>query len=116
MAERWAASVFELTLIEVAIVLNSGHAQALHAGAVNSPLPGCQFLKGDALSLASLVESQQAALHRRNHFRLAPDNPAPGFRRGKRFQRQRFAQGPDYTGRSNLLVLEHIRHRIRGGP
>src|SRR3546814_17894295 len=80
--------------MQVAIVLDAGHAQPLHARAVDSPLPGNQLLEREIVAFASLIKSEQPALDRGDQFGLAPTDPAPGSWRPERFARQRSAKGP----------------------
>src|SRR3546814_5439085 len=80
--------------MQVAIVLDAGHAQPLHARAVDSPLPGNQLLEREIVAFASLIKSEQPALDRGDHFGLAPNDPAPGSWRRERFERQRSPKGP----------------------
>ena len=69
--DEWR-SVFELAFVKVAVMLNPGDAQPLHARPIDSALPRSEFLEAERIAFEHLVDRQQPAIHRRDHFRLAP--------------------------------------------
>ena len=80
--------------------------QPLQARTLNVAVPRREFLECQIIALAHFVDRQQAAMHGRDDFRLAPRDPACGAWRRKAFQRQRLAQGPDHLRWPDCLVLE----------
>ena len=67
--------------------------------------------KGQELSgelIENLVNGQQPAIDRSNHFRLPAHNPAFGFGRRQVVKRQRLSKGADHLSRSDILVLNHL--------
>ena len=51
-----ARSVLELALVEIAVVLDAGHAEALHARAVDRALPPGELLESEVVALEHLVD------------------------------------------------------------
>ena len=49
-------SVLELALVKIAVVLDAGHTQALHARAIDRALPGCKLLQRQAIAFKHLVD------------------------------------------------------------
>src|SRR6187551_1573917 len=76
-----AGSVLELPLVEVAIMLDAGHPQALHARAVDRALPAGELLEREVIALENLVDRQQPAVDRGHDFGLAAHDPTLGRRR-----------------------------------
>ncbi len=96
-------------------MLHSGYPQPFHAGSVDISLPGSELLQAQAISLASLIKRQKAALNRSHHLCLAPNHPTPRSWRRKRFQGEAFAQWPDYESWPEFLVLKHRATLCRPG-
>ena len=53
-----ARSVFLLTLVQVAIMLYTGYAQAGHTRSVDSPLPRRKFFERQIIAFAHVVDGQ----------------------------------------------------------
>jgi hypothetical protein len=67
----------------LAILLNSGGAQSGKAVLVDGKLPGQEFIDGQGVAAACLLEREQAAANRSDNFGLAADNPPFGAGRGQ---------------------------------
>lgn len=93
-------------------MLKAGYPQAVHSRALDRALPGNKFLKLDPVAVACLVQRQQAATDRCNHFGLAPDHPPPGVGRWKRLKRQLLAQGAYHPGWPEGLIFEQLDLRF----
>src|ERR1700761_5329349 len=68
--------------VSVSILLDAGRAEAGKAETIDGMLPGEEFLHCQRVTLAGIVQTEKAATHRRDHFRLAANDPAPRRRRG----------------------------------
>src|SRR5688572_30677100 len=100
-------SVFELALVEVAVVLDASHAQALHARAIDRALPPGELLEREVVALENLVDRQQPAVDRGDDLGLAADDPALGGGRRQVGNRQRLAERANHLCRTDFLVLDH---------
>src|SRR5688572_14458393 len=78
-----------------AVVLDPCRAQACKPVLVDRCLPIQELVDAERIAGARFLEAEEAAAHGRNHFRLAPDNPAPGIRRWQISDRQRTPIGAD---------------------
>jgi hypothetical protein len=67
----------------LAILLDSGGAQAGKAVLVDGELPGQEFVNRQGVAAASLLEGEQAAANRGNDFGLTADDPPFGPGRGQ---------------------------------
>ncbi|CDX53055.1 conserved hypothetical protein [Mesorhizobium plurifarium] len=87
------------------VLLDPRGAETGKAVFVDRCLPGEKFFGGELVALAGFFKAEQAAAHRRDHFRLAPDNPAPRVRRRQIGDRKRAAVGPNniLDSRSNQI-------------
>ncbi len=95
-----------------AILLKPRGAQASQAMAVDRFLPSEEFLVGQGVALARLIQGQQPAADGGHHLGFAPDNPAPGVCRRQILQRQRRTRRADDISlaaavRACLLLLQH---------
>ena len=97
-------------------MLDSGDPEAGHAGPIDRALPAGEFLEGEAVTLASLVDREKAAIDRRHDFRLAPNDPAGGARGRQSLDRQWFAQGADHVSGADVLVLDQSFLKLRKMP
>jgi hypothetical protein len=64
------------------ILLDAGGAQSGQAVLVDGKLPGQEFIDGQRVAAASLLEGEQAAAHCGNDFGLTANNPPFGPGRG----------------------------------
>jgi hypothetical protein len=62
----------------LAILLDAGGAQPRKAMLIDGKLPGEEFVDGQRVAAASLLEGEQAAADRGNDFGLTADNPPFG--------------------------------------
>jgi predicted RNA methylase len=62
----------------LAILLDSGGAQSGKAVLVDGKLPGQEFIDGQGVPAAGLLEREQAAANRSNNFSLTANNPPFG--------------------------------------
>src|SRR5665213_3687885 len=67
----------------LAILLDSGGAQPGKAVLIDGELPGQEFVDGQCVAAAGLLEGEQAAADRGNDFGLTADNPPFGPGRGQ---------------------------------
>jgi hypothetical protein len=67
----------------LAILLDSGGAQSGKAMLVDGKLPGQEFIDGQGVPAAGLLEREQAAANRGNNFGLTANNPPFGAWRGQ---------------------------------
>jgi hypothetical protein len=67
----------------LAILLDAGGAQSGKAMLIDGKLPGEEFVDGQGVTAASLLEGEQAAADRGNDFGLPADNPPFGPGRGQ---------------------------------
>src|SRR5688500_5073166 len=104
---RREGSIFLLSLVEGAVMLDPGDSEAGHAGTVDRALPAGKLLEREAVALARLVHAEQAAIDRGHHLGLAANDPARGSRRRQRLDRERLPERADHMGGANLLVLDH---------
>jgi hypothetical protein len=65
------------------ILLDAGGAQSGKAVLVDGKLPGQEFIDGQCVAAASLLEGEQAAAHCGNDFGLTANNPPFGPGRGQ---------------------------------
>jgi hypothetical protein len=65
------------------ILLDAGGAQSGQAMLVDGKLPGQEFVDGQGVAAAGLLEGEQAAADRGNDFGLAADHPPFGPGRGQ---------------------------------
>jgi len=70
-------------------------------------LPVREFLDGEAVSDAGLVDAEQATRHGGDDIRLAPDRPPRRVCRRKSVERKLFAAGTDHTDRFRLPIPHH---------
>ena len=105
----------------MAILLDTRGAQAGKPVFIDRGLPRQEFLGGKLVALARLIETEQAAPHRGDHFRLAPDDPAPCVRRREVTIVSGLPSGPiTYLTRgliSSVILLStrnHERYRRNG--
>src|SRR3954466_8716130 len=78
------------------VMLDAGRAQAGKPVLIDRMLPAEEFLGGQRITLAGFVEAEESAANRRDHLRLAPNDPAAGAGRRKVCNRQRTAVRPDH--------------------
>jgi hypothetical protein len=62
----------------LAVLLDPRGAEPCKAMLVDGELPGQEFVDGQRVAAASLLEGEQAAANRRNDFGLATDDPSLG--------------------------------------
>src|SRR5690606_19002901 len=105
------ASVFQLALVEVAIMLDAGNAQSLHARTVHRALPRCEFLQREAVAFEDLVDRQKAAIDGSHDLGLAAHDPTLRVGRRQVVDRQRLTQRADDLCRPDFLVFDHSRPR-----
>jgi hypothetical protein len=67
----------------LAILLDAGGAQSGKAMLIDGKLPGKEFVDGQRVAAASLLEGEQTATHSGNDFGLPADNPPFGPGRGQ---------------------------------
>jgi hypothetical protein len=67
----------------LAILLDSGGAQSGKAMLVDGKLPGQEFIDGQGVPAAGLLEREQAAANRSNNFGLTANYPPFGAGRGQ---------------------------------
>ena len=67
----------------LAILLDAGGAQSGKAMLIDGKLPGKEFVDGQRVAAASLLEGEQAAAHSGNDFGLPADDPPFGPGRGQ---------------------------------
>jgi hypothetical protein len=67
----------------LAILLDSGGTQSGKAVLIDRELPGKEFVDGQRVAAAGLLEGEQAAANRGNDFGLTADNPPFGPGRGQ---------------------------------
>jgi hypothetical protein len=67
----------------LAILLDAGGAQPGKAMLIDGKLPGKEFVDGQRVAAASLLEGEQAAAHSGNDFGLPADDPPFGPGRGQ---------------------------------
>jgi len=67
----------------LAILLDSGGAQSGKAMLIDGKLPGQEFVDGQRVAAASLLEGEQAAANCGNDFGLTANNPPFGAGRGQ---------------------------------
>ncbi|GAB5376348.1 MAG: hypothetical protein AcusKO_28100 [Acuticoccus sp.] len=95
-----------------AVVLDLGGAQAGKTMPVDQRVPAEKFLDRQRITVARLVDGQEAATHGRNHFGLAADHPALGIGRRQISQRERSAVGTDDIAVTGLRIFGHnLLHR-----
>src|SRR3954451_6440695 len=107
-----SASLALLVLVLVAIMPYTGDAESRQAAAVDRALPAGELLKAQRIALAGFVDRKQAPGDGCNDFGLAAHDPAGRPGRRKRLERQGLAERADYLGRTNLLVLEHLKSHL----
>jgi len=64
------------------ILLDAGGTQARKAMLIDGKLPGQEFVDGQRVAAAGLLEGEQAAAHGGNDFGLTANNPPLGTGRG----------------------------------
>jgi hypothetical protein len=74
---------------------------------VDGHLPGEEFLHGQRVALAGFLEAQEAAAHGRDHFGLAPDDPALGVGGWQIGDRERTSIGSDHVFYAGADMLSH---------
>ena len=89
-------------------MLDPRHAQALHTRTVDRALPRGEFLERQRIAFAHFVDRQQAAIDRRDDFRLAPNDLAGRGGRRQHIQAKGFPERPDHHSRTDFLVLDHL--------
>ena len=91
----------------LAVLLNAGGAQTSEAVAVDRVLPSQEFLDGQRIAAAGLLERKKASAHGRNDFRFATNHPAFRSRRWKIGNRKRTSIGPDNVLHPRAVGLVH---------
>ena len=98
-ASRYEADFFSMTIDVVkrllAILLNAGGAETCQAVLVDRELPGEEFVDGQRVAAASLLQGEQAAANRSDNFGLTANDPPFGPGRGQIRDRKRAAVRPD---------------------
>src|SRR6266481_1878703 len=79
----------------LAILLDAGGAQPRKTVLIDGELPGEEFVDGQRIAAASLLEGEQTAADRGNDLGLTANDPPFGAGRGQIRNRQRTAVGPD---------------------
>src|SRR5207245_6333599 len=97
------AAWFESALL--AILLNAGGAQPGKAMLIDGKLPGEEFVDGQRVAAASLLEGEQTAAYSGNDFGLTANDPPFGSGRGQIRNRQRSAVRPDDCSYARARVV-----------
>jgi len=105
MSTRGAAIPAKKRLL--AVLLNAGGAQTSKAVAVDRVLPSQEFLDGERIAAASLLQRKKASAHGRNDFRFPTNHPAFRSRRWKVGNRKRTSIGPDNILHPRAVGLVH---------
>jgi hypothetical protein len=79
---RFSSNVVDSRARLLAILLDAGGAQSRKAVLVDGKLPGKEFVNGQCVAAASLLEGEQATANCGNDFGFTADNPpfGPGCR------------------------------------
>src|SRR3954470_5034674 len=101
------SSVTLLALIERLVMLDARDAQARHAGTIDRALPAGEFLETEPVTLAGLIDADQAAIDGGHDLGLPAHHPAGRGRIGQRVVGERFAERTDDLGGANFLILDH---------
>jgi len=75
-------------------LLDAGGAQPREAVLIDRELPGEEFVDGQRVAAASLLEGEQAAANRSDNFGLTANDPPFGPGRGQVRNRKRLPSGP----------------------
>src|SRR5215212_1043468 len=89
----WIGGPAARTLLPV--LLDAGGSQAGETMLVDRGLPGEEFLHGEGIAVAGLVQRQEATAYRGDDLRLTADYPAAGARWGQIGNGQRTTVRPD---------------------
>lgn len=98
----------------VAIVLQPRCAETRKAMLVDRTLPRQEFVDGQRISFASLLDAEKTAAYSGNHLSLAADDPSFRIPRGKICDCERRPIGSDHIApaRSHLLFGHDTRYTL----
>src|SRR6202008_1161118 len=91
----------------LAVLLDARGAQARKPVLVDRELPGQEFVHGQRVAAAGLLEGEQAAANRSDDFSLAANDPPLGAGRGQVRDGKRTAVGPDDVFYPRAVGLWH---------
>ena len=105
-------SELELALVEIAVVLDAGHSQTLHARAIDGALPRGKFLEREAIAFADLIDREETAINCGDNLGLAAHDPPCRRRRREAIEGQWLAKRANDLRRLDFLILNHVNSRL----